>query len=264
MIIRKIIFGFFLAIIWLQAEDFGNRISIPILELGEESEFFYTPSMDLKVGESGFVVRQLDNRHSAIIARTAVVGIQDGRAKIAFERFKTLDHASFPRPIIQPSIGDNIVFRSLNHRAILISPNQDLYTKITNRYTGVEWIHPDLFAAYLVKEGKSAPRRNDFRALCDSYGVGIVYIVGVGSGEIRDCQTFGLLKQDSLSEVSTETQQVHPFFSRIGELNNNWFSFGKLEMDDYYRFYRDLGRGAIKDDERGFFNTIFNIIIDQE
>ena len=74
------------------ASPFGNKLIVSIIELDTDSEHFaYVPAFDLKVGESGEIIRWFDKEHSGIVAMAAVVEVKDNRAKIAFEPFEGLE-----------------------------------------------------------------------------------------------------------------------------------------------------------------------------
>lgn len=103
---------------FLFASPFGNKIIVPIVELDEDSAHYaYVPAFDLKVGESGEIVRWFDREHSGIVAKAAVIEIQQGRAKIAFEPFVGLEQSAFPTPALMPQKNDEVIFRSFNDRA---------------------------------------------------------------------------------------------------------------------------------------------------
>ncbi|MGP1449533.1 MAG: plasminogen-binding N-terminal domain-containing protein [Wolinella sp.] len=243
------------------ASPFGNKIAVPILEL-DGNGFAYVPAFDLRVGESGEIIRWLDRDHSVIIARAAVVELNNGRAKVAFERFDTLDQRAFPDPQFTPQKNDEVIFRAFYDRAFLIAPSQELYQKVQSAYPEVSWQHPDLFASHLLDKGNHAPNIKDFRDICNAYNAGIVYIVNLNEGQARDCQTFGLLKHDYITGRVAVEERMKPFFSRLGNVEQSWFSFivGGVAVDDYYRYYDALLKGEIKDEDTSFFGRIYRSI----
>ncbi len=234
----KILLLLIVAYFNLFAHSLGNRVSVPILEVHDDKVF--VPAMDLKIGETGFILHYFNEEHYAIIARAFVVGLRNNQAEMVFKHFDTFEHNSFPHLALKPKIGDKIVLRNFYHRAFAITPNQETYIALTNQYNSVEWLHPDLFVTYLMGKSKSAPRVQDFQKICDIYAVGVIYIVLNHNVEARDCQSFGLLYKDSLQNNSDE--QIHPFFSRFGNIKRSWIGFftGDKKIEDYDIYYKNL------------------------
>lgn len=233
----------FLALSLLKALPFGERLTLPILEISpQEKHVAYVPSFDLKVGESGEILRELSGAHSVVIARAQVVEIKEGRAKITLEKFGSLTQNYFPEPELAPQKEDKTRWRTFYDRALLIAPNQELYHQVHDSYPQLKWQHPDLFVSYLLEEKEHAPSHEDFRYICDAYNIGILYIIGTDKGEARDCQTFALLKRDPIAKNIPKKEQIRPFFSRLGDIEQNWFDgiFGGAEVKDYYLYYDEL------------------------
>ncbi|MDE5591441.1 MAG: plasminogen-binding N-terminal domain-containing protein [Helicobacter sp.] len=243
------------------ASPFGEKVVVPILEMDEDSKHYaYIPAFNLKVGESGDIIRWFDKEHSGIVAKAAVVEIIGDRAKIAFEPFEGFKQKAFPTPVLMPMKDDEVIFRAFNDRAFLIAPSQDLYDRIQAVYPDITWIHPDLFAAYLMEVGHTAPVKADFRQICLQFATGVVYIVNLNEGQVLDCQTFSLIRRDYITGMVAQEDQVLPFYSRIGNANQNWFSYivNDEKTKDYYVYFEALLRGEIRDEDATFFGRITN------
>ncbi len=243
----------------LFASPFGNKLIVSIVQLDEDSEHYaYVPAFDLKVGESGEILRWFTKENSAIVARAAVISVENNLAKIAFEPFVGLEQKAFPVPTLYPQKGDEVIFRSFNDRAFLIAPTQDIYEKIKDAYPDVTWLHPDLLAAYLMDVGHNSPVRGDFRKVCTQYAAGIVYVVNLNEGQALDCQTFSLIKKDYITGRAPIEERMLPFFSRIGSNNQEWFSYiiNDVTTRDYYLYFDALLKGEITDEDATFFGRI--------
>lgn len=241
------------------ASPFGKKLIVPIVDLDKDAKHYaYVPAFDLKVGESGEIVRWFTKEHSAIVAKAAVVEIKDGRAKIAFEPFEGLEQGAFPAPILFPKKSDEVIFRAFNDRAFLVAPSQEMYEKIKTAYPEVVWLHPDLLAAYLMDVGHASPVKGDFRRVCTQYAVGIVYLVTLNGGEALDCQTFTSLKKDYITKQVPANEQMLPFFSRIGIDNQSWFSYwiNGARSRGYYLYFDALLKGEISDEDATFFGRV--------
>ncbi len=243
------------------ASPFGNKLIVPIVEMDEDSQHYaYVPAFDLKVGESGEIIRWFNKDRTGIVAKAAVIEIKDNKAKIAFESFKGFEQKAFPIPLLTPQKGDEVIFRAFNDRAFLIAPTQEIYEKINAAYPDVTWLHPDLFAAYLMDIGHTAPVKGDFRQICLQYATGVVYLVNLNEGQVLDCQTFSVLKKDYITGRAPIQERVLPFYSRIGDVNSNWFSYiiNDVKTQDYYLYFDALLKGEIKDEDATFFGRITN------
>ncbi len=258
-----VFFCFFSTLLF--SSPFGNKIIVPIVEMDKDSKHYaYVPAFDLRVGESGEIIRWFDREHSGIVAKAAVIEIQENLAKIAFEPFEGLEQSAFPTPILMPQKNDEVIFRSFNDRALLIAPTQDIYEKIKAVYPEITWLHPDLFAAYLMDVGHTAPVKGDFRKICAQYAVGIVYMVNLNEGQALDCQTFSVVKKDYITGRAPIEERMLPFFSRIGSNNQEWFSylFNDVKTQDYYVYFDALVKGEIRDEDATFFGRITNYFLD--
>lgn len=241
------------------SSPFGNKLIVPIVEMDKDSEHYaYVPAFDLRVGESGEIIRWFDKDHSGIVAKAAIVEVKDNLAKIAFEPFEGLEQKAFPTPTLLPQKNDEVIFRAFNDRAFLIAPSQDIYEKIKDAYPDVTWMHPDLFAAYLMDVGHTAPVKSDFRKVCTQYATGIVYIVNLNEGQALDCQTFSVVKKDYITGRAPIEDRMLPFFSRIGNNNQEWFEYfiNDVKTQDYYLYFDSLLKGEIKDEDATFFGRI--------
>lgn len=261
-------YSFFLVLfnVFSYASPFGNKLIVPIVELDEDFRHYaYVPAFDLKVGESGEIVRWFTKEHSAIVARAAVVEIKDNHAKIAFEPFEGLEQGAFPAPILYPKKNDEVIFRAFNDRAFLVAPSQEIYEKIKAVYPDVTWLHPDLLAAYLMDVGHTSPVKGDFRRVCTQYAAGIVYLVNLNEGQALDCQTFKPVKKDYITGRAPINERMLPFFSRIGSDNQAWFSYliNDVTTQDYYLYFDALLKGEIKDEDATFFGRVTRYFTNQ-
>lgn len=248
------------------ASPFGNKLIVPITELDKDSKHYaYVPAFDLKVGESGEILRWFTKENSAIVARAAVVEIKDGLAKVAFEPLEGFEQGAFPAPVLFPKKGDEVIFRSFNDRAFLVAPSQEIYEKIKAAYPDVTWLHPDLLAAYLMDVGHSSPVRGDFRKVCTQYAAGIVYLVNLNEGQALDCQTFTPIKKDYITGRAPIEERMLPFFSRIGNNNQEWFMYliNSVETRDYYLYFDALLKGEITDEDATFFGRVTKYFTNQ-
>lgn len=197
------------------------------------------PAMDLKVGESGIVTRVV-NDNEFIIANALVSEVKDGVAVVAISDFTQMSEKYLPKPLGKVAQGDKITFRILYDRALLIAPNQSVYQDISAQFGWVDFLHSDIFAMFLSKEGKNMPDSANFTRFCEKYDVGLVFVALRSRIEILNCASF---KKIAFSSFRLKDRSVKkPFFTRLSDeaideifnpkkIENYFAYFGKLVAD---------------------------------
>lgn len=191
----------------------------------------------LTIGSSGIVVHKFDEEKSTIIARVSVIEKTDGNAKVRFEVFDLLEQSAFPLPGVMPQNGDTVILNYLYDRALIVAPNQTVFTEITKHFSDVKWIHPDVVGAYLASEYKPNPDREDFRQMCRENSAGIIFFALSFNGYVADCQSFKVLKTFESGRVS---QYQVPFYTRVRGIDSTFWKWGGEQISDYNRHYERL------------------------
>ncbi|MFP4331969.1 MAG: plasminogen-binding N-terminal domain-containing protein [Campylobacterales bacterium] len=233
-----LLFGLYLTLFANSSAPFGEAFALPVSK--KDGQFVYMNAADLKIGETGSIIRWFDTNHSAVVAKAVVVDIDDGEAKLLYRKYDALKNDAFPTAVLEPKRGDEVHMRSFNKRALLVAPDQEMYQKLTKTYDTIDWIHPDIFVSEIIKEGTIRPDRDDFRDFCSAYSVGVVYFVNGTKGEARDCSSFEILKSDYISGLVAKDKRMKPLYSRIGNIEAGWLSFLNNDIGDFYTYYRNL------------------------
>ena len=71
--------------------------------------------------------------------------------------------------------GDTAILAFGYKRAFLISPNENIYYRITKSAKNIDWIHPDIFATILSLNGHPTPLKSDFTQMSQTASVGILF-----------------------------------------------------------------------------------------
>ena len=191
----------------------------------------------LVIGSSGIIIHQFDEQKSTIIARASVIEKSGQSAKVRFEVFDLLEQSAFPLPGILPQNGDTVILNYLYDRALIVAPNQRVFTEITKHFSDVTWIHPDIVGAYLAAEYKPNPTREDFRQVCRENSAGIIFFALSFNGYIADCQSFKVLKTFESGPIS---QYQVPFYTRVRGIESAFWKLGSSQISDYNRHYERL------------------------
>ncbi len=194
---------------------------------------------DVKIGSSGVVIHNFDKKHSTIVAKAIVIDKNSDTATIRFVPFRDLKQDVLPVPKILPQIGDTAILNYLYNYALPITPNYQTYKIINKKHKNIKWLHPDLFAAKLFIDGNPAPTKKDFKKMCKDYNFSLLYFAINDKGNFVDCNSFKIIKQE---QINTSGKIQFPFFTRIKDIKESWFSFGNSKITNYNDYYQSLIR----------------------
>ncbi len=230
---KKITLTILFTVMYLFSTDIGSKIVINIPKQNEDSTDIKIPSLDLKIGESGIITRDI-NGNVFILGIAIIDNIKDGIATIKVKKFESIKNIYMPTPIGIPKENDKITFRILYDRALLIAPNQSTYQEIINNNKNIDFIHPDIFALYLAENDIQEPKNSNFKEFCDKYNVGLIFITKQNNIDVFDCQSFKVITNDAIQIKDINTQK--PFYTRLSnETINKLFDLDNIkEYFDYY------------------------------
>lgn len=221
--------------------DIGGKISIklPKQEIPtkkEDAMRLKLPALDLKVGESGILTREV-NGNSFIISNLVVDSIEDGIANILVKDFDDLEQEYMPKPLGEPQEGDIAFFRIFYGRGMIIAPNQNLYQSILESKLEINFTHPDVFASFLSSQKENMPKKENFAKFCAKFNIGLLYLLSKSTLFTLDCNSFVVLESKSMDIIDSTMQS--PFFTRLSdEIIDKLFSIKKME--DYDTYYEKL------------------------
>lgn len=193
----------------------------------------------LKVGQSGVVLAQ-NGDYNVIIASAVIERINDGYAYARFAPFTNIAQKYLPTPQAIPTKDDRVIFGGFYNKAIAIAPDQESYTKILS-INPAHFVHIDLFAAFLAKDGINDPKPKHLREFCNAYSIGLVYILASNGLNVLDCQSFALLEVQPFNKPQLEKTHA-PFFSRIANIDTGSLA-SKLRSKksrQYFSYYDEL------------------------
>ncbi len=188
-----------------------------------------TVSTAILKGMSGIVIHNYGNGLSAITH----VAIGQGGERVSIENYTALAHETLPNIKSAVQKGDRVVFGNFYNNLLVIAPNEQTYSQITK---GMEknWIHPDLFAMYLISNKESQLSLENIKKFSQDNQVGLVLIVGKNSLRVLDPISKHYLSEEQFSPLSETTHA--PFYARFGQISNNFFgSESKQEFPHYYK-----------------------------
>ncbi|PID47717.1 MAG: hypothetical protein CR967_03575 [Proteobacteria bacterium] len=191
----------------------------------------------IKVGSSGIIMHSFDGEKSAIVASVIVTKKEGDFAFVKIEKFKMLKQPAFPEIGISAQKGDEVILNYLYNRSLIVAPNERIYKKVTSHFPHMQWVHPDLMAAYLASDYKPNPSKYNFDVMCSQNSAGLVFFALNEKGFFVDCQSLKILQSYDLEEIK---EYQLPFYNRIGEVDTIFWKFTGSKIKDYNKFYSKL------------------------
>ncbi len=188
-------------------------------------------------GSSGIVVHRFNDQTKTVVARAVVESKDGNEATVRFEVFDILEQASFPLPGITPKVGDEITLNYLYDRALIVAPNETVFKEVSSHFDGIEWVHPDIMAAYLSAHYKPNPKRNDFYEVCRQNAAGLIFFALDLRGFFADCQSLEVLKVIKSGKIAS--YQL-PFYNRIGNIETVFWKWDGAQIRNYNAHYARL------------------------
>jgi len=240
----------------LAVEIFASLIKAPILSVNEAQNRVTIKLKHIDIGVSGFIVHKIAPNHTSILKNVSVIGFDKERhiATLKMSDFNALNNNSLPLGKWKVTKGDEVQLAFAYSRAVLIAPSEEIYHRITKSIR-VQWVHSDIFATVLSYRGHPTPLKADFEALSVASSVGLLFIYLDKKVYTVDIKSFNIL---NISEAPLVQDSVQlPFYSRVEEIEANWFGEGNDELEDYESYYYELLSHYNKQDEK-FYEIIKN------
>ena len=224
-------------ILMLCFELFSSVIKAPILSVNDDTITIKVDHID--VGVSGFVIHKIAPQHTSIL-KNCIVEAYNPKTKIAILKmsdFSGLANNSLPHGLWKVKVGDSVELAFGYSRSLLIAPSEKVYYQII-KHVQTQWIDPDMFATILSFRGHPTPLKEDFYDLSDSVSVGLLFIFLDKKLYTIDMKSFKIL---NVSDAPLTQDNVKlPFFTRIEDIDANWFGDGSKRMDQYEPHYYEL------------------------
>ncbi len=195
---------------------------------------------NIQKGISGVIVRHFTPKNSSIIASASVEKF-DPTTKIAtlkLSKFTLFKNNNLPSGKWKPKVGDSVLLAFGYHRGLIIAPNEEIYYTLKRSMKNEVFIHPDVFTTFLSFKGHGTPLKEDFQGFCNNTTIGLLFFYIDQKLYTTDCQTFKILNIQDAPLKQNATQ--HPFYTRIKEIETNWFGKGSEDLKVYAPYYYQL------------------------
>jgi len=226
-------------LLFITFELFAGALKTKLLSV-DNANNRATISVDkIDVGVSGFAYHFITPNHSSILKNAEVIAfdVKTNIATLALSPYNGLKNNSLPSGKWKLVAGDEVLLAFAYSRSLLVAPSEEIYHFITQGVK-TEWVHPDLYATILSYRGHPTPLKEDFEAMRVATNVGLLFIYLNQKLYMLDMKSFKIL---NISDADLVQDSVKlPFYSRIEEIEANWFGDGNDELESYEPYYYEL------------------------
>ncbi len=220
---RIVLSALLLSIVPLMADFYPATVSSSVSGINHKNIVLTRP-LSAK-GMSAIVMHNYGKELKAITSYMRYNGSKQG----VLITNEPINHGELPA--VKPKIakGDQVIGGYLYKNILLLAPDANTYAKIT-KSADKNWIHPDIFAMFLSKEGDQIPTQENLQKFANEYQVGLIYVVQKGKGLLYDPISKRYVSQKTLTGLPAKGQ--FPFYMRLGKIESGWFS--REKKGDYY------------------------------
>lgn len=216
----------------------AGELHLSLDRISDDGKTGWIKTARVEPGVSGFVVHHFTPEHSTIVGNAVVSAYENGEVVLNLSEYTGLRHNALPKGEWYPAPGDEVVLAFAYSRGILLAPTREIYSSITRQIAGIDWMHPDTFATFLSYRGHPTPLKEDISDYCTVATTGLIYLYLSDTLFTLDCQSFTLL-QITPADLGY-SDPVLPFYSRVEEIDANWFGEGSGRLESYEPHYFEL------------------------
>ena len=227
---------------------------------------------NLKIGQSGIIQHKYKNGNDIIISSAYVVSSNANSSVVKFIPFLDLSQNAIPTSNRVVANDDIFTLNYMYDQSLLIAPNIDTFRTVRSKFTYNNFVHSDIFGAYLKSEYKPLPSRKMIQEFALSQNMGTIFIVIKSDMYVIDSRTFTVLNKQRISNISSKTQM--PFYTRVENIESNlftsdiwsWLNFSFITdfLDDKRTeeevLYGDLAQNKSKGNQIDYNNYYVNIL----
>ena len=223
-----------------------NKIKVEKINL-KQSSFIINDIKDgtavinvgsLKIGQSGLVNHTYKDGNKLIVSSAFVIESNKNSSKIKFLPFLDLKQNALPTSDRKPENKDEFVLNYLYDFSLLLTPNNNSFKLVRNKFRNSTFLHSDLFAAFLKFIHKPLPTKEMIQDFALSQNMGTIFIVIESDLYILDTRTFAVLDKKQIT-VYDKSEQM-PFYTRVEKIDTNLLTMDYTNWIDIAKKYLSL------------------------
>jgi hypothetical protein len=199
---------------------------------------------NLKIGQSGIIVHKYQGNNSIIVSSAFVVNSNSQYSTIELTPFNGLVQKAIPTSKREPKDGDTFILNYLYNSSLLIAPNDEVFRSVRNSYFKHNFLHADIFGAYLKDKSLPRPTKKDIQKYAVSQNIGTIFFVIKNRVYVVDTLTFKIIESTYVKNDSSKEQM--PFYTRVEDIKKapldfdfNFFGSSDEELP-YNEYYKKL------------------------
>ena len=212
---RNILLALLLSSLFLRADFYPNTVSSEVI--GVDRNIIKLSKPLPYNGMSGVIIHNYGSNLKAISNYI----VYQGNNRALTRAFEPILHEELPAVKPKVKLGDRVIGGYLYNNILVLAPDVDTYKRVTSS-ANKNWIHPDLYAMFLSKEGEQIPTKKNLSQFASEYQVGLIYIVQRGKGVLYDPVSREYITYKKLDGLPPKGQ--FPFYMRLGKIDSGWFS----------------------------------------
>ncbi len=193
---------------------------------------------NLKIGQSGVVLRTNKKEDSIIIANAQVIESNPQYSLLKLKQTSAIRQDAIPTSRYKAQNGDTFILNHIYKTSILIVPNRIAKQKVESKYKQQRFLNEDFFASYLKTISSPIPTKKNIMRFAKSQQIGTVFVVIANNLYIVDAISFKVIDRVSLQINDNTTQS--PFYTKITGIKKGLLSFGADEISNYNKYYLQL------------------------
>lgn len=194
---------------------------------------------NLTIGQTGVIIHNFDESKSIIIADFEVVSTSPQNSKVKFEYKNFENKVAIPTPNITVKNGDTAILNHMYNTSILIAPNYESFSLVQKNFLSQNFLHSDIFGAYLKSIGQPVPSKEEFREFCNINNIGTIFFVIDSRVYVVDSKTFVVLEEYKVKKETSE-ENMTPFYTNIEDIKLGILNFGASSIENYTNYYSKL------------------------
>lgn len=217
---------------------------------------------NLEVGQSGVIKHSYGKNQSIIISNASVSSSNASTSIIKFTPFLDLKQDSIPTTNIEITNDDTFILNYLYDASLIIAPNANTFRSVRSKFKKNNFLHSDIFAAFLKTEYRPKPSKDIIQDFAISQNIGTIFFVIESKIFIVDSKTFKIIDEYKIENLSEKNQM--PFYTRIEEIESNVLtsdifdiSFSNIfetktaqeVLDEYLESEKELKKNSKKESE---------------
>ncbi len=193
---------------------------------------------NLKIGQSGVIIRTNKKEDSIIIANAQVIESNHQYSLLKLRQTSIVKQDAIPTSRYKAQNGDTFILNHIYKTSILIAPNRIAKQRVESKYKQQRFLNEDFFASYLKTINSPIPTKKNIMKFAKSQQIGTVFIVIANNLYIVDAISFKVISAISLQINDNSTQS--PFYTKITGIKKGLLSFGADKISNYNKYYSKL------------------------